>query len=103
MTEPIITVDHLSKTYRVPERPPGLAASLAWLWHRTYREVPAVQEVSFTIAPGEMVGFIGPNGAGKTTTLKMLSGLLHPTGGRRGWPGSCRGSAGRTTCGESAW
>jgi ABC-2 type transport system ATP-binding protein len=81
MTAPIIVVDRLSKTYRVPARPPGLAAALGSLLHRTYREVPAVQAVSFTVAPGEVVGFIGPNGAGKTTTLKMLTGLLQPSGG----------------------
>jgi ABC-2 type transport system ATP-binding protein len=48
---------------------------------RKYKDVKAVQQVSFKIAQGEVVGFLGPNGAGKTTTLKMLSGLLHPTGG----------------------
>ena len=48
---------------------------------RTYRDVEAVRDISFAIAPGEMVGLIGPNGAGKTTTLKMLAGLLHPTSG----------------------
>ncbi len=79
--KPVITVDSLSKTYRVPERLPGLAASLRSLVRRTYTDVPAVQEVSFSVAEGEIVGFIGPNGAGKTTTLKMLSGLLHPTSG----------------------
>ena len=81
VVEPIIAVEQLGKTYRVPERPPGLAAAVSSLWHRTYREVPAVQGVSFTIAPGEVVGLIGPNGAGKTTTLKMLTGLLQPSGG----------------------
>jgi ABC-2 type transport system ATP-binding protein len=50
--------------------------------HRKYRAVQAVQQVTFSIQPGEIVGFLGPNGAGKTTTLKMLSGLLHPTGGK---------------------
>jgi ABC-2 type transport system ATP-binding protein len=81
MTEAQIVVRHLSKTYRVPERRPGLAASLKSLVRRTYRDVEAVRDVSFTVGAGEMVGFIGPNGAGKTTTLKMLSGLLHPTVG----------------------
>ncbi len=81
MTEPQIVVRDLSKTYRVPEREEGLLASLKSLLHRDYRDVEAVREISFTVEDGEMVGFIGPNGAGKTTTLKMLSGLLHPTGG----------------------
>jgi ABC-2 type transport system ATP-binding protein len=81
MAEPSIVVRNLSKTYRVPEREAGLAASLKSLARRAYRDVEAVREISFTVDPGEMVGFIGPNGAGKTTTLKMLSGLLHPTSG----------------------
>ncbi len=82
MTEARIVVHNLSKTYRVPERNPGLAASLKSVVRRTYREVTAVREVNFTIEAGEMVGFIGPNGAGKTTTLKILSGLLYPTSGK---------------------
>jgi ABC-2 type transport system ATP-binding protein len=81
MTEPQIVVQNLSKTYRVPEREPGLTASLKSLAKRTTRDVEAVRDVSFTVEPGKMVGFIGPNGAGKTTTLKMLSGLLYPTAG----------------------
>jgi ABC-2 type transport system ATP-binding protein len=81
MFQPHVVVRDLSKTYRVPEREPGLAASLKSLVKRTTRDVEAVHDVSFTVAPGEMVGFIGPNGAGKTTTLKMLSGLLYPTSG----------------------
>jgi ABC-2 type transport system ATP-binding protein len=81
VTAPIICVEQLSKTYRVPARPPGLRAALASLLHRTVQEVPAVRGVSFAVAPGEVVGFIGPNGAGKTTTLKMLTGLLQPSAG----------------------
>jgi ABC-2 type transport system ATP-binding protein len=76
-----IVVRNLSKTYRVPEREPGLAASLKSLVRRAYRDVAAVRDISFAVEPGEMVGFIGPNGAGKTTTLKMLAGLLYPTAG----------------------
>jgi ABC-2 type transport system ATP-binding protein len=76
-----IVVTGLSKTYQVPEREPGFRAAVGGFFKRKYKEVPAVQQVSFTIASGEIVGFLGPNGAGKTTTLKMLSGLLHPTGG----------------------
>ena len=81
MPESQIIVHHLTKTYRVPEREPGLAASVKSLVRRIYRNVEAVREISFSVQPGEMVGFIGPNGAGKTTTLKVLSGLLHPTSG----------------------
>jgi len=81
MTRPQIAVHHLSKTYRVPTRDPGLAASLRNLVRRAYNDVQAVRDISFTVKAGEMVGLIGPNGAGKTTTLKMLCGLLHPTSG----------------------
>lgn len=77
-----IEVDHLVKTYRVPERSEGWAANIRSLFNRQYKEVRAVDDISFKIATGERVGFLGPNGAGKTTTLKMLSGLLHPTSGQ---------------------
>jgi ABC-2 type transport system ATP-binding protein len=78
----IIEVEDLSKTFKVPVREQGLRASVRSLVRRETKEVTAVDAVSFTIEPGEIVGFLGPNGAGKTTTLKMLSGLLHPTSGR---------------------
>ena len=78
---PAILIDVLSKTYKVPEREPGFSAAVRSFFRRKYRQVQAVQRVSFSINPGEIVGFLGPNGAGKTTTLKMLSGLLHPTAG----------------------
>jgi len=78
----IIATNRLSKYFKVPTREAGLKAALVSLFHRTYRIVKAVDEVSFEIEPGEVVGFLGPNGAGKTTTLKMLSGLLHPTAGQ---------------------
>jgi len=81
MNEPIVSVRSLTKVYRVHEREEGLRASLRSILRRRYRDVPAVMEASFSIAPGEVVGFLGPNGAGKTTTLKMLSGLLFPTSG----------------------
>jgi ABC-2 type transport system ATP-binding protein len=77
----MIRVNRLQKWYRVHQRQPGLGAALRSLFHRKYDEVKAVDEVSFSIEAGERVGFLGPNGAGKTTTLKVLSGLLHPTGG----------------------
>lgn len=78
---PTIRVQQLSKTYQVPEREGGFGAAVRSFFKRKYKEVKAVQQVDFTIEQGEVVGFLGPNGAGKTTTLKMLSGLLHPTGG----------------------
>ena len=77
-----ITVDSLVKHFRVHRRDPGLAASLRSVVRRRHDLVRAVDDVSFTIAVGEVVGFLGPNGAGKTTTLKCLSGLLHPTAGQ---------------------
>ena len=78
---PVIRVSGLSKHFKVPTREAGLRASFRSLFHRIYRTVKAVDDISFTIEPGEVVGFLGPNGAGKTTTLKMLSGLLYPTAG----------------------
>jgi ABC-2 type transport system ATP-binding protein len=81
MSQNTIIVDKLSKTYKVPEREGGFGAAVRSFFQRKYKDVKAVQNVSFTITQGEIVGFLGPNGAGKTTTLKMLSGLLHPTGG----------------------
>jgi ABC-2 type transport system ATP-binding protein len=77
-----LAVEGLSMTYRVPVRHGGLAAAVASVVRRRYRDVEAVRDVSFTVGAGEVVGFLGPNGAGKTTTMKMLSGLLHPTAGR---------------------
>jgi ABC-2 type transport system ATP-binding protein len=76
-----IEVSKLIKEYRVHERAPGAWASLRSLFRRRYKVMRAVDELSFSIAAGERVGFLGPNGAGKTTTLKVLSGLLHPTSG----------------------
>ncbi|NOS99278.1 MAG: ABC transporter ATP-binding protein [Phycisphaerales bacterium] len=76
-----IKVRHLVKVYRVHEKPHGLRASVRSLFRRTYKQVRAVDGISFDIEPGEMVGFLGPNGAGKTTTLKILSGLIYPTTG----------------------
>jgi len=82
MSDPYhIRAENLSKTFHVPIKKPGLGAAFVSLIHREYNDVKAVDNVSFVIEKGEMVGFIGPNGAGKTTTLKMLSGLLYPTAG----------------------
>src|SRR5256714_3596362 len=81
MSMPIIEARELTKTYRVFQKKEGLLGALRGLVRREYKEVRAVDGVSFTIEPGEMVAFLGPNGAGKTTTLKMLSGLIYPTAG----------------------
>ena len=78
---PIVCAERLSKTYRVSEKQPGLVGTLGHFFWRRSRAVEAVRELSFSIEPGEMVGFLGANGAGKTTTLKMLSGLIHPSDG----------------------
>ncbi len=78
---PQIQVSELCKTFRVPEREGGLRAALGSVFRRKFKNVVAVDRVNFSVEAGEIVGFLGPNGAGKTTTLKMLSGLLHPTGG----------------------
>jgi ABC-2 type transport system ATP-binding protein len=77
----IITVSHLKKYYQVHQKEPGFLGSVQSLFHRKYETVKAVNDISFEIEEGELIGFIGPNGAGKTTTLKCLSGLLYPTSG----------------------
>jgi len=78
---PVIEVSHLTKAFRTYKKQPGFAGAVKGLFHRQYEQTVAVHDVSFKIEPGELVGFLGPNGAGKTTTLKMLAGLLYPTGG----------------------
>jgi ABC-2 type transport system ATP-binding protein len=76
-----IEVHGLSKTFRTYKKQPGIVGALKGLVRRQYEPVHAVKDVSFAVEEGELVGFLGPNGAGKTTTLKILSGLLYPTGG----------------------
>jgi ABC-2 type transport system ATP-binding protein len=77
----IIIAEKLNKFYPVSTRQPGIQGTINHFFRRTYRSIPAVQDITFTIETGEIVGFLGPNGAGKTTTLKMLTGLIHPSKG----------------------
>jgi ABC-2 type transport system ATP-binding protein len=77
----LIEVRNLTKHYQVHQKEPGFVGSIKSFINRHYETVKAVEDVSFGIAPGEIVGFLGPNGAGKTTILKVLSGLLYPTSG----------------------
>lgn len=78
---PIIDTRNLGKVYPVAIKAPGLKGTVRHFFRRSYRNIEAVKQVSFTIEPGEIVGFLGANGAGKTTTLKMLTGLIHPSTG----------------------
>ena len=78
----LINVQQLSKHFKVPVRQAGLKNAIVSLVNRQFNTVKAVDEITFQIGSGEVVGFLGPNGAGKTTTLKMLSGLLYPSGGQ---------------------
>lgn len=77
----VISVKNLTKYYKVYKKEPGLLGSFKSLFSRKFETIKAVDDVSFDIEQGELIGFIGPNGAGKTTTLKVLSGLLYPTSG----------------------
>lgn len=81
MPNPVIKIQNLKKYFKVYQKEPGLVGSIKSLWSRKYETVKAVDDISFSINQGEVVGFIGQNGAGKTTTLKILSGLLYPTEG----------------------
>ena len=78
----MIEVEHLSKTFRVPRKQPGFLGSVRSLFRRETVEVRAVEDVSFRVGEGEIVGLLGANGAGKTTLVKMLAGIVHPTAGR---------------------
>jgi ABC-2 type transport system ATP-binding protein len=77
----VIEIRGLQKSYRVYQKKEGLGAALRGLFHREYREVRAVRGIDLDVEQGEFVAFLGPNGAGKTTTLKLLSGVINPSGG----------------------
>lgn len=77
----MIEVQHLSKTFRVAKRGAGFGQALKSLFCKEYEEIKALDDISFSIREGEMVGYIGPNGAGKSSTIKILSGILTPDSG----------------------
>lgn len=77
----MIQVEHVSKSFRIAKRNPGMKEAVKSLWHREYEVVEALRDISFSIQDGEMVGYIGPNGAGKSSTIKILSGILTPESG----------------------
>ena len=78
----MIRAENLTKVYKIPEKDPGVAGAVKALFRPRFKSKPAVTDVSFTVEPGEIVGYIGVNGAGKSTTIKMLTGILVPTAGQ---------------------
>ena len=78
---PAVNVKQLAKTFSVARKAPGLMGSVRSIWRRDAHDVEAVADVTFELPQGEILAFIGPNGAGKSTTIKMLTGILYPTGG----------------------
>ena len=77
----MITMEHVCKSYKIAKRNAGFGEALKALFHREYEVIRALDNVTFTIGDGEMVGYIGPNGAGKSSTIKILSGILTPESG----------------------
>ena len=77
----MITMENICKSYKVAKRDGGFGEALKSLFHKEYEHIDALNDVSFTIHDGEMVGYIGPNGAGKSSTIKILSGILTPDSG----------------------
>lgn len=76
-----IEVKKLNKTFRVKLKEKGLKGSIKSIFHPKYKEIKAVNNISFNVEKGEIIAFIGPNGAGKSTTIKMLTGILYPNKG----------------------
>jgi len=77
-----IEVQNLSKLFRINKKDPGVAGAVKALFRPRYEDKVAVDAITFSIDPGEIVGYIGVNGAGKSTTIKMLTGILAPSGGQ---------------------
>jgi ABC-2 type transport system ATP-binding protein len=78
----VITVSNLRKTFETKRKPAGFLGSLRTIASPEYKTVEAVRRISFEMEAGERLGLIGPNGAGKSTTIKMLTGILFPSGGK---------------------
>jgi ABC-2 type transport system ATP-binding protein len=78
---PIVAARELAKVFSSKRKQPGLSGSLRSIVHPDWQRVEAVRGISFQLEPGELLAFIGPNGAGKSTTIKMLTGILYPSGG----------------------
>lgn len=76
-----IEVKKLNKTFKVKLKEKGLKGSIKSIFHPKYKEIKAVNNISFNVEKGEIIAFIGPNGAGKSTTIKMLTGILYPNKG----------------------
>ena len=100
---PIITVRHLRKDFQIFKHHRGLMGAFRNLFTREFRTINAVNDVSFSIERGELVGYLGPNGAGKSTTIKMLTGILVPTGGEGVSMDACRGRNALPMHATSAW
>lgn len=79
--EPIIKMEGINKEFKIVKRREGIKGSIRDLFSREYSILRAVNDITIDIMPGEMVGYLGPNGAGKSTTIKMMTGILEPTGG----------------------
>ena len=77
-----IEVAHVTKEFKITKKEKGALNAIKSMFHREYIVKKAVDDISFTVEQGELVGYIGPNGAGKSTTIKMLSGILTPTSGK---------------------
>jgi ABC-2 type transport system ATP-binding protein len=77
----MIEVSHLSKHFKIAQPGAGFGGQLKAFFAPTYKTIQAVNDISYTIQPGEIVGYLGPNGAGKSTTIKLLTGVLTPSSG----------------------
>src|SRR5437868_1568931 len=77
----MLQVNNLRKVFRLKQKAAGFRSSLKSLYAPDFRDVVAVNDITFSVNSGERIAFIGPNGAGKSTTIKMMTGILNPTSG----------------------